>query len=74
MTPNVDKLRSGDVLKWGVRGPPQDLNENGNPVESVYFFGIIDILQPWNTKKVSLIFEQDQLVQKALIGARSINH
>eukprot|EP00040_Diaphanoeca_grandis_P028586 m.165841 g.165841 ORF g.165841 m.165841 type:complete len:1002 (+) comp31400_c0_seq4:183-3188(+) len=43
------KVRAADIHKYGVRGggPPQ------KPVtaESVYFFGIIDLLQVWDGKK-----------------------
>ena len=46
------KLTARDVVTWGVRGPSQDIYDDGTERESVYFFGIIDILQAWNTKKV----------------------
>lgn len=46
------RLTAKDVVTWGVRGPSQDIYDDGTERESVYFFGIIDILQAWNTKKV----------------------
>ena len=46
------KLTHEDITKWGVRGagPKRDDPES----QSVYFFGIIDILQAWTAKKVWL--------------------
>lgn len=43
------KVRSQDIYRCGIRGG--GLPHNPNIPESVYAFGIIDLLQVWNSKK-----------------------
>ena len=65
------KVRAKDILEWGVRGagPP----DSEGKTESVYFFGIIDLLQQWDKSKVAEQFLKSRVLKKDKHGISAVN-
>eukprot|EP00045_Choanoeca_perplexa_P015713 m.201948 g.201948 ORF g.201948 m.201948 type:complete len:1043 (-) comp17058_c1_seq38:71-3199(-) len=64
------KLTWDDMLKWGVRSEPDRGEEYGS---SVFYFGVIDILQRWNAKKKTEHMFKTQVQRKDTKGISAVD-
>eukprot|EP00730_Choanoeca_flexa_P006722 TRINITY_DN12211_c0_g5_i3.p1 TRINITY_DN12211_c0_g5~~TRINITY_DN12211_c0_g5_i3.p1 ORF type:complete len:929 (+),score=262.01 TRINITY_DN12211_c0_g5_i3:153-2939(+) len=64
------KITMDDILTYGVRSAPSPTDPDGS---SVYYFGVIDILQRWNAKKKMENFVKTQLRGKDKEGISAVN-
>lgn len=64
------KVRGKDIREWGCRGggPP-----SAEHTSSVYFFGIIDLLQQWDKSKVAEQFLKSKVLKKDKHGISAVN-
>eukprot|EP00051_Salpingoeca_urceolata_P013950 m.176745 g.176745 ORF g.176745 m.176745 type:complete len:743 (+) comp17952_c1_seq1:173-2401(+) len=63
------KIRASSIYWHGIRGG----GPRGEPNGSVYFFGIIDLLQTWDRSKVAESFLKSKLLGKDKHGISAIN-